>query len=278
MSIAKKVGFGVLGAVGLGGLSFGRNAFDYSSTAVNEVREAAEGSLSPEFQLKTAKNMLDSELKPEISRMKTVVASARVGVRELTAKLEERATQVADDRAAIMARTEQLKSQKTTFTIDNVSYTDTELRNDLETRFEQFKVVEQTLKSEQQVLAAKKNALTKNEEKIEELLKARQELELHIEQLEARLSAVKASETIAESDYDESKLKRVKDLIGRVEHKVKVREEASSLEGESTGLIPIESKSSNNIEDAVSAYFGNSNDGGDVAETTKPVEDAPANN
>jgi hypothetical protein len=278
MSIAKKAGFGVLGALVLGGLIFGRNAINYSSTAVKEVREAAEDSLSPEFQLKTAKNMLDSELQPEISRMTTVVASARVDVKELTAKLDERASQVATDRGAIMARTEQLKSQNTTFTIDNVSYTDKELRTDLETRFERFKVVEQTLKSEQQVLAAKKNALTKNEEKVEELLKARLELKLHIEQLEARLSAVKASETIAGSDYDESKLKRVKDLIGRVEHKVKVREEASALEGQSTDLIPIESESSNNIEDAVNAYFGNSNDGGDVAETTKPVEDAPANN
>ena len=70
----------------------------------------------------------------------------------------------------------------------------------------------------------------------------------------------------------------MKDLIGRVEHKVKVREEASALEGQSTDLIPIESKSSNNIEDAVNAYFGNSGDGGDVAESTKPVDDAPANN
>ena len=119
MSIAKKAGFGVLGALVLGGLIFGKNMFSYTSTAVNQVRDAAEDSLSPKFQLDTARTMLDSELKPEISRMKTVVASARVDVRELTAKLEERASQVADDRGAIMARTKQLKSPITTFTIDN---------------------------------------------------------------------------------------------------------------------------------------------------------------
>jgi DNA repair exonuclease SbcCD ATPase subunit len=278
MSIAKKAGFGVLGALVLGGLIFGKNMFSYTSTAVNQVRDAAEDSLSPKFQLDTAKNMLDSDLEPEISRMKTVVASARVDVRELTAKLDKRASQVADSRNVIMERTKKLDSAVTTFTFGNVSYTDEELRADVANRFEQFKLVEQTLKSEQQVLAAKKNALAKNEEKVEELLTARQELKLHIELLEARLNAVQASETIAESGYDESKLKRVKDLISRVEHKVKVREEAAVIEGQTSDLIPIESESSDNIEDAVNAYFGNSNDGGDVAESTDPVDDAPANN
>jgi predicted nucleic acid-binding Zn-ribbon protein len=278
MSIAKKAGFGVLGALVLGGLIFGKNMFSYTSTAVNEAREAAEDSLSPGFQLKTAKNMLTSELEPEISRMRTVVSSARIDVRELTAALDKRANQVADSRDVIMERTKKLDSPSTTFTIGNVSYTDEELRADVAKRFDEFKLIEQTLDSEKQVLTAKQNALTKNEEKLVELRKASDELKLHIEMLEARLSAVEASETIADSDYDESKLKRVKDLIGRVEHKVAVREEAAVIEGETTDLIPVESESSKDIKDAVNAYFGNSKDGGDVAESTKPVEDAPANN
>ena len=220
--------------------------------------------------------MLKNELEPEISDMKRVVASARVDVKDATEELETLADRVATSRNEMMARTEQLGSGKTSFVVNDVSYSEVELREDLERRFQRFKTVEQTLKSNQQVLEAKKNALAKNEEKVEDLLKAREELKLHIEQLEARLSAVKASETIADSEFDESKLKRVRDLIGRVEHKIEVREEAAAIEGQSTDLIPVETESTKSIEDEVNAYFGNSKDGGNVADTD-PV-DEPANN
>lgn len=276
MSVTKKAALGVVGILVLGGLILGTNLSPYSRTAIDEARQAVEESIPEEFQLKTAKNMLENELMPEISRMKTAVASARVDVRELTAKLDERAGNVAKSRDEMMTRTEQLKSGKTTFVINDVTRTKTELEEDLANRFKQFKLMESTLKSEDQVLRAKKDALARSEEKVEELLKARTELELHIEQLEARLTAVKASETITGSEFDESKLKRVKDMIAGAEHKIEVREEALAIEGETTGLIPVESDATGNIADEVNAYFGNAGDTGNVAETE--TVDEPANN
>ena len=274
MSLTKKVAFGVGGVALLGGLLLGSGAIPYLRTAKDEAQQAVEDSLSPEFQLKTARNMLANDLEPEISRMTKAVAAARVNVREEQAEIEALASRIADNRTAIMTRTTQLDSGKTSFQIDNVSYTDTELRADLTKRFERFKVVEQTLKSEQQVLEAKKNALAKNEEKVEKLLKAREELKLHIEQLEARLDAVQASETIAESDFDDSKFKQINDLIGKVEHKIEVREEAAAIEGQSTDLIPVDDTPTRSIEDEVNAYFGSSGDTGNVAETETVEEEA----
>lgn len=277
MSLTKKVVFGV-GGVGvvalLGGLLLGTNMIPYLRTAKDEAREAVEDTISPEYQLKTARNMLANDLEPEISRMKKAVAAARVDLREGESDLKALAERIAEDRSQIMTRTEQLDSDKTTFVINDVSYTDTELRDDLEKRFARFKTVEQTLKSKDQLIAAKRNALAKNEEKVVELLQAREELKLHIEELEARLSAVEASETIAESEFDDSQLRRINELIGRVEHKIEVREEAAAIEGQSTDLIPVETTPNRSIEDEVNAYFGNSKDTGNVAETETVEEEA----
>lgn len=249
---------GGVAALALGGLVLGTSAISYMRTAKNEVATAVEDAVPIEFQLKRAKDMLDNELEPEIRKMKHAVAESQVQVEHMQAKLAEKQETVTQRRAEIMARNEQLKSQKTTFLVNDVSYTKAELEQDLTKRFDRFKTLEQTFKTEAKVLDAKRQAVVANESKVEKLLAAREDLKLQIEELEARVSALKAAETVAESDFDDSKLSNVKNLLDSLDAKVDVRERELSLEGQETDLIPVETEgSSKSVVDSVDAYFGN---------------------
>ncbi len=259
---------GGVSALALGTLVLGTSWVSYVRTAKNEVADAVEESIPIEFQLKRAKDMLENELEPEIRKMKHAVAESQVEVEHLQAKLNEKQETVTQRRAEIMARNEQLKSQKTTFLVNDVSYTKAELEEDLGKRFERSKTLEQTFKSEAKVIQAKQQAVEANEGKVEKLLAAREELRLQIEELEARVSALEATETIVESDFDDSKLSNVKELLDKLDAKVDVREHELSLEGKETDLIPVETEeSSKNVTESVDAYFGNEAPFEDTAST-----------
>jgi len=249
---------GGVAALALGALVLGTSWLSYARTAKNEVLTAVEDAIPIEFQLKRAKDMLANELEPEIRKMKHVVAESQVAVEHLQAKLDERQETVTQRRSEIMSRNDQLKSAKTTFLVNDVSYTKTELEADLSKRFDRFKTLEHTFKTEAKVMEAKRQAVVANESKVEKLLAAREDLRLQIEELEARLSALQAAETVAESEFDDSKLSNVKELLDSLDAKVDVRERELQLEGQNTDLIPVETEgSSKSVVESVDAYFGN---------------------
>ena len=149
-------------ALALGGLVLGTSMVSYVRTAKNEVATAVEDAIPIEFQLKRAKDMLANELEPEIRKMKHAVAESQVSVEHLQAKLNEKQEIVTQRRAEIMARNDQLKSQKTTFLVNDVSYTKAELEEDLGKRFDRFKTREQTVKTVAKVLEANRQAVVAN--------------------------------------------------------------------------------------------------------------------
>lgn len=251
----KKVFVGVAGLLLAGGLVFGTSMWSYMRTAGNQARETVEEAVPIEFQLKRAQDLLANELEPEIRKMKHAVAESEVEVKRLTAALEERAGKLAQMRDEMMARNDQLKTGR--LSVNNVSYTKQQLEDDLSKRLERVKVTERTLASEEQVLNAKKRALKENEAKVIELLEAREQLALQVKELEARVSAVQAAETVQGTQFDDSKLAEVRGLLDRIGAKVEVREKELALEGQTTDLIPVETKGAGqSISDEVDAYLG----------------------
>lgn len=267
MLSAKKVMAGIAGTALLAGLLFGTSAVSYMRTAGRDVREAANDAIPEEFKLRTARNMLNDELEPQLRQMKHVVAEAQIEVERLTDKLNKRADQLAMLREGLAERHAQYQSGEATFTIGNVSYTREQIREDMEERYQQARLMENTLQSEREVLAAKKAALAENEKKITELIRARGELELKIQELEARVSAVEARETIAHSEFDESALNDIRGLLDSVEKKVDVREREMTLDGQSSHRIPTSAETPTTSLDEISAYLGQPTADSDVAVT-----------
>ncbi len=263
----RKILAGIAGTALAVGLLFGTNAISYMRTAGNEVRTAANEAIPAEFKLQTARDMLKDEVEPQLREMKHVVAEGQVEVERLTTKLEERANQVADLRKVLNERYSQYESGEASVNIGNVSYSRDQVKLDMQDRYQEVTMLESTLESEQEVLAAKKVALTENEKKIGELLRAREDLGLKIQELEARVSAVEAQATIAQSEFDESALKNVRALLDSVEKKVDVqeREMSMSLKSETTHRIPSAEEAPASSVDEISAYLGRPAANSDVA-------------
>lgn len=269
----KKVFLSAAALLVTGGLVFGTGLISYLRTAGTQARASVEEAVPIEFQLKRAQDMLQNELEPEIRRMKHSVAESEVDLKRMTAQLEQRATSLSRMRDEMLTRNDQLKSGKTSFTISNVSYSKKELETDLSKRLERVQIAERTLSSEEQVLAAKKRALAENEAKVVEMLGAREQLSMQIKELEARVSAVKAAETIQGTQFDESKLAEVRGLLDRVGAKVEVRERELALEGQTTDLIPVQTDSdAKNISAEVDAYFGQKRSDEALVDAGSPIE------
>lgn len=280
MSAFKKTALGVAGVLVLGGLIFGGNMWSYLRTAGSEVRETVEDAVPIEFQLKRAKDMLENELGPEISRMKKVWAKSDVEAEELQTELVADAKNLATLREEMAYLAGELKTQRTTFTIKNTSFTRSEVEDNLTGRLKEAKSREATLNSKNELLTTKKGAAEQNKAKIARLLEAKENLELHIEELEARIEKVAAQETVEGSEFDESKLKRIEELLGDVEADVRVRERELDLD-EAAGTpridVPTGDESpTGSIADEVNAYLNGGNVTGNVAET-ESVEAEPTN-
>jgi chromosome segregation ATPase len=249
---------GGVSALALGTLVLGTTWISYIRTAKNEVASAVEDAIPIEFQLKRAQDMLDNDLKPEIQKMTHVVAETQIKVEHLEEDLVAQQEVLTKERRELMARNEELKSKKTTFLVGNVSYTKKELETDLTGRLGDVQTLERKLADDGKLLQARRTALQANEGKVEKLLKARDDLKNQIAELTSRVSALKATETLHESEFDDSKLSNVQDLLDSLKAKVEVREREMSIEGKRNDRIPVETEeSTKSVVDSVDAYFGN---------------------
>jgi len=254
----KKAIGGSLAAMLLAGMVLGTDALSYVTTACGNVREAVKSEITPEFELDRIRNEID-KLMPEIRQHMTVVAEQSVDVKDLQREIAKKDTKLASQRDAILALRADLSSSKDSFTYRHVSYTRGEVEADLANRFESFRNGEEALARDRQILAAQKQTLRANQKKLDSMLGRKQELAVHVSQLEARLKTIQASEAVNAIEVDDTKLSRVEGMIKDLNHALDVRESILETEGNVLGRIPVEEDSVDLHADVVSEidqHFG----------------------
>lgn len=248
--------YGVAALGALASLVFGRDVWSYARTWGNSVRQSVKKEVPIEFEVARARELVEN-LVPEIRHCMHVIAEQEVDVEHLTSELARRQAELASQKDVIQSRTVDLKSAQASYVYAGQTYSAEQVRNDLAKRFERFKVAEETLKKERQVLEARQKALFANREKLDNMLAAKTDLELQLEQLEARLKAVQAAETVSTVSIDDSELARAKKLIRELNKQIDVREKVMATDGKLTDLIPTESKTAapKDLESQIEAYF-----------------------
>ncbi len=252
----KQAVYGVAALGALASFVFGRDVWSYARTWGNSVRQTVKKEVPVEFEVTRARELVEN-IVPDIRNVMHVIAEQEVDVEQFTVELARKRTELASQKDAIHARTADLKSGQSSFVYVSQTYSAEQVRNDLAKRFDRFKMAEETLKREQQVLDARQKALTANREKLDNLLAAKTDLELQLEQLEARLKAVQAVETVSTVSIDDSELTRAKKLIRELNKQIDVREKVMASDGKLTDLIPVEAKhtASKDLESQIEAYF-----------------------
>ena len=146
------------------------------------------------------------------------------------------------------------------------------MKTDLANRFERFKTSEATLTSLRGMNSARQKSLDAARQKLEGMLAAKRQLEVDVENLEARNKMVEVAQTTSNYQFDDSQLGRVKELVTDLRTRLQVAEKMVNADSSLHDEIPLDQPTPANIVEQVGQYF--SADPGkvaknDTAETTK---------
>jgi hypothetical protein len=101
------------------------------------------------------------------------------------------------------------------------------------------------------------------------MLAQKRQLQVEVENLEARNQMVAAAQTTSHYQFDDSQLGRVKELVQNVKTRLQVSEKLVNAETEFQGEIPLDKASPQNIVEQVGDYFGPKPDSKAVAAAEK---------
>ncbi|WP_437194519.1 hypothetical protein [Planctomicrobium sp. SH527] len=254
----RKVAFGVLAMTTLGGFVLGTDMFSYLRTGLGSVRSQLRAEVPIEFEIERAKQEVE-RLLPQVRKSMHLIAEEQVEVAQLQTSIARKETQLNGQESAILTMRNDLKKDDSTFRYAGHRYSRKDVERDLSERFNRYKIAEETVKREQQVLAAKLTALTANRETLEGMLSQKKTLEAELARLEARVRTVAARKEINGLQVDSSQLTKVKSLIASIEKRLDIEDAVLAAEGDLNGLIPVDqedaAEENEDVASAVDLYF-----------------------
>ncbi len=262
----------VAGATLLALLFFGRDAASYMSTSFGWMKDSVKSSVPVEFEIERARRMVKN-LVPDIRKNMHVIAKEEVEIERLDKEIARTEGTMQRERAEIMKLKEDLAAAKPVYHYGGRTFTVSHVKADLANRFERYKTHDGTLGSLREIQMHRRTSLDAARQKLENMLAAKRQLEVDVEQLEAQFKMVQVAQTLSEHNIDDSQLGRVKELIGDIRTRLKVAERLANtpiVDGE----IPVSTAEGDHedILEEVTEYFNDANQPTQVAEA--PLADA----
>jgi chromosome segregation ATPase len=259
-----------VGAVGLLSMfCFGRDAVSYVGTSAGWLKQSVKDSVPIEFEIERARKMV-KDLVPDIRKNMHVIAQEEVEVEKLDAQIALAEKKLGKDRTELVRLKTDLSNASGTFHYAGRSYSTDQVKTDLSHRFERFKTSDATLASLKEIHSARERSLSAARAKLEGMLAAKRQLEVDVENLEARLKMVEVAQTTSNYSFDDSQLGRAKELISDLRTRLNVAERMITTEGQFSDEIPLDEAAPDDIVDQVSEYL--SGDTTKLAENVKATE------
>jgi hypothetical protein len=261
---------GLASVVTLSTLVFGRDVVSYVKTFGTSARAAIKSEVPIEFEIQRARDLV-ANLVPDIRKCMHVIAEEEVGVEHLGKEIARAENELGKQKGEILALRNDLEKGHSTYQYASRTYTSNDVKRDLACRFERFKTAEMTVASKKQILAAREKSLIAAREKLEGMLASKRDLEVQIENLDARMKTIHAAQTATTVQLDDSQLARAKKLIADLNKQLDVQQKVLDADGKFSGLIPIDTASQvpEDLSNQIDEYFGRgekSEEGHKVAE------------
>jgi len=254
--MVKRMVWGSAGAVGVVLLLFGgREAASYVRTSAGWVKDSVKNNVPIEFEIERARRIV-KDLVPDIRKNMHVIAHEEVEVDQLAKKISGAEGRMEKERTELMKLKDDLTLQKTSYRYGGRNYSVEQVKVDLANRFERYKTNDATLGSLREMHGARQRSLEAARQKLEGMLAAKRQLEVDVEQLEARLKMVEAAQTTSDYKFDDTQLSRVKELVTDLRTRLEVAEKLVSAEGQFRDEIPVSEPAPENIVNEVAEYFG----------------------
>ncbi len=238
------------------GLAFGRDACSYISTTVDRVQASVKSHIPPEVEIERARKMINS-LQPEIRENMHRIAKEEVEVARLERQLGSQEKLLAKSEAEILRLNDDLKSDSSHYVYAGRTFSADQVRGDLANRFKHHKTVEATAQKLTKILEVRRNKLGAAREKLEAMLAAKRQLEVDVENLEARLEMIQVAQTTSEFQFDDSQLARTKELVSDIGTRLDVAEKLLNSHVELYDRIPLDDDGAHeDISSEIAQYFG----------------------
>jgi hypothetical protein len=253
MMLKKMVLVGGAAAV-LVGMVAGRS---HLLTTVGIVKQQVKNSVPLEFEIERARQMI-KDLDPEIEQNLRLIAQEEVEVAKLEDRLAQIDEKLAIDKRHILLEKDHLASGDKYFLAakNRRQYTQDEVTADLASRFAQFKTEAQTRDSLKMTLAARQASLEAAREKFNEMIAAKRQLEVEIENQVASLAMVDVKKAAGNFRFDDSKLARTKELVEEIRTRIEVQARLANADTFRMDRIPLDEPEENvDISEEIAQYF-----------------------
>lgn len=236
-------------------LAVGAPLWSYVRCGTDWFTQSAGDMVPLEWELKRARKMI-ADLKPEIEGNARRIAREKVEVARLERQTEETDKRLAESESHIQRLADDLKQDRDLYRYAGKTYTSAQVESDLGNRFKRFKVRQQTADKLEQMLSAREASLAAAQERMEAMLNAKSQLEVEVENLQARLGSLRVAQTSSEMSLDDSQLARTRELLRDIATRIDVEEETMSVDVEYFGEIDLESPEDGDLLNEISSYFG----------------------
>jgi DNA repair exonuclease SbcCD ATPase subunit len=267
----KKLTLGVLGLMLIGGLLFGGKVIPYAKTAVQKVRNAAQDSVPVAFQIDAAKGQLE-QIGPEIRNMVHQIAKEEVQVKRLASDLKQHQNMLTRSYDEMMTLRSHVESGSQVY-VDTrgKSHNAARVEQDLRHRFSLYQTSEKTFEKKGEILNIRKESLLAAHSKLDEAKSQQRELEMQIENLQARHRMNEVIATASQINIDNSQLAKTRQMLDDIDARISADEEYLNIAPKYFGQIPVSADSvisDTDILDEMDTYFdGKANEADSTIET-----------
>lgn len=241
----------------LSGVTVGVPLMSYARCGATWLKSSASDAMPLEWELKRARQMI-ADLKPEIEVNATRIAKEKVEVARLSKQLGETDEKLTKAESDISRLRDDLQGGQDYYSYGGRTYTSAQVTSDLGNRFKRFKTRRATADKLQQMLAARQQSLRAAHERMDAMLGAKRQLEVEVENLQARLGALRVAQTSSELSLDDSHLSQTRELLDEIATRIDVEEETMSVDVEYFGEIDLDQPSDDDLLEDIASYFDSS--------------------
>lgn len=239
--MAKKGLVGLALAAGGLYLAFGTHAPSYVRTAFHKVRDHAKDSVPIQFDIDRAKEEI-AGLEPAILKNREDLARAEVEVESLQKEIAAVEKNLATEKAQMVTVRDKLaKGDLRLASNSSVRLTEEEVKSDLAGRMDHYNNVKLILEAKQTTLKAQEQSVQGFRQKLSEMANQKRALAARVEQIQAKLKAIEATQTKNEYNFDDSALSHAKETVNDLEKRLAVKSRVAEMEGRypADNLTPI---------------------------------------
>jgi len=231
-SMMKKVVTGALLGAGALALVFGTAAPSYVKTAFHKVRTGAKDAVPIQFEIERARQMI-TDLDPAIKSNIETLAKYDVEIGHLKKEIVATHENLNKEKSTILALREALTKDVRPAS-NGVTYSKEDVTRELASRYDHYKRTQETLTAREKTLEARQKAYASAQAQLDTMHVKKQELLSRLDQIEAQLKSVEATQTANDLSIDDSALSQVKQTILDLEKRLEVVTKQSELEGRYT--------------------------------------------